>query len=257
MNKTHISRPRVILLDVGNTSISYGVYEGSRMVRKGSVIHSKIPSFVSILFKKGLNNENHVLISSVVPKLTQILKKRLKTQKGVKFWILGEDLKLRISHNYKNFKQLGSDRALIAYGAHKIYKGPLILADFGTALVMDYVTAKGDFRGGLIIPGPEISFQSLIERAAQIPGSLRLPRKSKEFLGRSTLDCIRSGILQGYGAMVDELIRRFKRETDAQARCVLTGGFAHHLAPYIKEKHLFDPDLPIKSLLLLYKDKCR
>ena len=109
--------------------------------------------------------------------------------------------------------------------------------------------------GGFIIRGPEISFQALINRAALIPKSLRLPTRAKGMIGRSTLDCVSSGILQGYGAMADELVTRLKSKYGRKLKSIATGGFAAHLKPFMKKVAVFDPLLSLKSIHLIYRDQ--
>lgn len=244
----------IILFDIGNTALTYGVYEGGRLLSFGSVLHNNIPKLIKNCLKSGGNNNLNIIISSVVPKITRMIKKFVKNKKHLKLWVAGENLPIPIKHNYNNFKQLGVDRAVNLYGALRIHRPPMLIIDYGTAVTFDYLSAKGVFEGGMIIPGPEISFQALLERAALIPKSIRLPKKSSSFLGRTTYDCIRSGILEGYGAMTDGLIARFRKRFGKKLRVIATGGFVGHLAPYCQSLDIKDPKHSLKSLLILFKD---
>lgn len=149
------------------------------------------------------------------------------------------------------------DRIVNIYGALRMYKPPFIIVNFGTAMTVDYVSKKRIFEGGMIIPGPEIAFQALIQRAALLPKKLRLPYKRSSFLGRTTFDCMSSGILEGYGSMTYELIRRFKRRFGSDIPIIATGGFAPHLRPYAHCFDLVDDRHSIKSLLIIFKDYLR
>lgn len=244
----------IILFDIGNTALTYGVYRGKRFLSFGSVIHNDIPKLISNCFKSGGNSINHVVISSVVPKTTRFIKNSINTKRPIKIWIAGGNLPIPLKHKYRSFKKLGHDRAVNLYGALRIHRLPLLMIDYGTAITLDYLSSKGVFEGGMIIPGPEISFQALLQRAALIPKNIRLPKKSTSFLGRTTYDCIRSGILQGYGAMTDGLIARFKKRFGKKLRVIATGGFVKHLGPYCRSLNIKDPKHSLKSLLILFKD---
>lgn len=241
------------LLDVGNTSITYGIYAGGRFLASGNVKNDDIPKIDKILSKSGSKVIDEIVLSSVVPQITRKIEKRFRSKKGVTLYIAGKDLKVPIRHKYKNINKLGVDRSVNIYGALKIYKTPLVVIDFGTAITMDYVSPKGIFEGGLIIPGPEISFQALIKRAALIPKSLHLPSESESFLGRDTLNCIKSGVLEGYGALTSGLLAKFREKYGKNVRFIATGGFARHLKPFIRGSITIDPLHSLKSLLLLYK----
>lgn len=244
-----------VLIDVGNTSITWGKASKTRLSASGSCLYDEIPKLVKKWGENGgLDNEN-ILISSVVPKITAYLKGLFAAFPGAKVWVAGENLPVPLRHRYRFPKKLGMDRLVVLYGARKMFRPPLLVIDFGTAITFDYMSADGVFQGGMIVPGPELSFQALLQRAAMIPSSLRLPEKSAGFLGRTTEECIRSGTLEGYGAMTDELIRRFRSRFGRNLKVILTGGFSRHLAPYIRTPHVRDPRLSLKSLLLLAREK--
>lgn len=246
-------KPIVILLDVGNTSVTYGIYRGGRFQVCGSALLINIPNIIKKCVKSGMSKSYYVVISSVVPKSTLFLKKALKPLVS-RILLAGKDIPVAVRHNYQPKHKLGIDRLVNLYGAARIYKKrPLLVIDFGTATTFDLLDKKSRFAGGMIIPGPEISFQTLLSRAALIPKSFRLPRKAKGFLGNSTYDCMSSGILEGYGAMTDELIRRFKRHYGNSLQVIATGGFAPYLLPYSSALKSVDLNHSIKSLLILYK----
>ncbi len=243
-----------ILLDIGNTAITYGIYSGGRLHANGSTLYNGIPKLALKWSNSGLYNDKNVVLSSVVPKITKKVQKYFNPAKGWKMWVAGKNLPLKIHHKYKEINKLGIDRRVNIYGAIRIYKLPLLIFDFGTALTVDYVSAKGVFEGGLIIPGPEISFQALIGRAALLPKNARLPRKAFRLDARNTVECMNSGILFGYGAMVDGLVDRFKHLYGNKLRVLATGGFSQHLKPFVRSFNRVDPLHSLKSLLLLYKD---
>jgi type III pantothenate kinase len=244
----------LILLDVGNTAATYGVYDKGRFLQTGSCLHSDIPKLAFVCSKSGKNNPLEIIISSVVPKVTQKVRSLLG-EKGCKTWVAGANLPVPIKHHYPKAQKPGIDRLVCLYGASKLYQAPALVIDFGTAITFDYLSAKGVFEGGMIIPGPELSFQTLVQRAALIPKTLRLPRRASAFLGTNTLACLSSGILEGYGAMTDGLIERFKSKYGNRLKVIATGGFAGHLKPYTRHLKTIDPLLCIKSLLILFNSR--
>ena len=242
----------LILLDIGNTAVTYGVYQGKSLLGFGSCSYDDIPKIVSKCYSSGDYEEYlHIAISSVVPHITHKIQKFIKGKK-CRLWVAGANLPIPLKHRYPRNQKPGPDRLVTLYGASQLYKAPLVVIDFGTAITFDYLSPKGIFEGGMIIPGPEIAFQTLLHRAALIPKNIRLPHKAKSFLGKNTYDCISSGVLQGYGAMADELIHRFKSKYSNSLRFIATGGFAKHLKPYTKAMTVIDPQLSIKSLRLLF-----
>ncbi len=246
---------RLLALDIGNTAVTYGFFEKKRLQRHGSVVNCDIPKIIKNWSKSGVINVNYVLISSVVPYLTLKIKKLLLGS-GAKIRVIGSSLKVPIRHRYRNIKQLGSDRVLNIYGALQMYKPPLLILDFGTAITADYISGKGVFEGGMIIPGPEIAFQTLIHRAALLPKKSRLPEKSITFLGRTSYECMESGILEGYGAMTDGLVERFKARFGKNLKILATGGFARYLKPHTHSIDILDPLHSLKSLNLIFRKFC-
>lgn len=243
----------ILTLDIGNTSVSYGLFRGKTLIASGSELCIHIPKIFEKWQRSGKFKEIvHIVISSVVPKNTRFIKKAISSDtKVTPFWIAGENLPVPIKSKYRR-QQLGIDRAVNIYGALSALQKPFLVIDFGTAVTFDYVSKNGIFEGGLIVPGPETAFQALIEKAALLPKKMRLPHETDSFLGRNTMNCLKSGILQGYGSMTDELIRRFKKRFGLNLKVLATGGFVKHLKPYIKEVHRIDPLHTLKSLHLLY-----
>ena len=246
---------RLLLLDIGNTAVTYGEYQSGRLLTFGSFKNYDIPKLVNKFCKSGANYEFNVIICSVIPKLTKKLEKTISKSNQGKVWIVGQNLIPSIKHNYNDISKLGSDRKVNIYGALQIHRPPFLLVSLGTALTVDFVSKKGVFAGGMILPGPETAFNALLQRAALLPKQLKFPKSYRSFLGRSTKDCLESGILEGYGSMLDELIHRFKKNADPKLRVIATGGLASLLKPYTSGIDILDPRHTIKSLLLLFKEQ--
>ena len=244
---------RLLCIDVGNTSVSCGLFYGRRLKRLWHWLTNNIPKIASDIRNIDSNIPiDYALISSVVPKITLKLGKIIRS----KFWVVGGNLGVRIKHNYKPLKKLGADRLVTAYGGMKLYGRPLLILDFGTALTCDYISRQGVFEGGLIIPGPEIAWEALAVRTALLPkisfpkGKSRLP-----VLGRDTRTGMEAGILQGYGALADGLVERFQRRFGRGFRVVATGGLASTIYPYTRRIDVVDPLLTLKSLVEAFQDR--
>jgi type III pantothenate kinase len=245
---------RILAIDIGNTAATVGFYEAGRLLSFKSMHYSDIPKYADKLSSGGKGSHFDVVISSVFPKITSFLKYKLQNIKGVKTWVTGNNLPVKIRHNYHNYNRLGCDRKVNIYGATRMYRLPLLVIDYGTAITFDYIDSKGVFQGGMIIPGPETAYRALGQRAALLPKKLSMPKRAKSFLGRSTRECMESGILEGYGAMTDELIQRFRKRYGRKLRVLATGGLAEVIRPYTKHIDIIDPKHSVKSLLALWRN---
>jgi len=247
----------LILLDVGNTSVTYGLYESGRFHEFGSCDINDIPKKFNKWSKSGERSSNNVILSSVVPKNTNKIKNYLSKKKSWGLHLAGKEIPVEIEHKYLKINRLGIDRRVNLWGASRIYKLPLLIIDYGTAVTVDYLDKNNVFLGGMIIPGPLIAYQALLARAALLPKKLAFPSKPGSFLGHSPEDCLATGILNGYAAMTDGLIGKFRNRYGNAFRVLATGGLSYPLRTLCSGVHIWDPQLSIKSLLLLYKEYCR
>lgn len=248
---------RILAIDIGNTAATVGFYEGGRLIDFGSMYYDDIPKYALKLSRNGKDSHLDVVISSVFPKITKKLKSFISPNKRTKLWVVGENLPLKIHHKYNDYNKLGIDRKINSYGAIRMYRLPILVIDYGTAITLDYIDTKGVFQGGMIIPGPETAYRALGQRGAMLPKELPMPKKSKSFLGRNTRDCMESGILEGYGAMTDELILRFRKRYGKNLRALATGGFSERILPYTKHIDTIDTKHSIKSILALFREHLR
>ncbi len=243
----------LLVIDVGNTALTYGwAHKIGRLTGVKTILHSDIPKIANKLSPSGKFSHFDTVISSVVPKITPILKKHLGGISRAPVWVAGQNLPVKIRHNYFNLNKLGIDRRVNAWGAAKLYGAPVLIFDYGTALTVDFVSRNQTFAGGLIIPGPQIAFQALAQKTALLPKNLRLPEKAPRLLGRNTAACMKAGILEGYGAMAQDLIRRFKARYGKNIHVLATGGFAKTIARHAHGFDRIDPHHTLKSLALLH-----
>ena len=246
-------RPPLLCVDIGNTSVNYGIYSKSRFNSVHRVPTVNIPEFIHKIHEIiHVNPNTCAIISSVVPKITQILAKSIKQN----LFIIGKNLEVPLKHNYSSLNKLGSDRQVNAFGGLRLYGSPLLILDFGTALTCDYISKKGVFEGGLIIPGPEIAWEALIAKAALLP-KLTFPNSSRHtpLVGRNTKIGMQAGLLQGYAALADGLIEKFQAQFKAKPRAIATGGLARAIFPYSSRIDILDPLLTLKSLVEIFHIK--
>lgn len=189
-------------------------------------------------------------ISSVVPRLNPILTKVIRKHFGCKaLFVSAKNAGIGIPRYDK--KQIGADRLVNAVAAHKIYKKPCIVIDFGTATTFDYVTAKGEYGGGVIAPGIRIINDALSSMTAKLP---KVPiTKTKRIVAQNTKASMQSGVFHGYVGLVDHIVERMKRETKTKPMVIATGGFAKLVAKHTKSIEKFQPFLTLDGLRIIWE----
>ena len=240
----------LLAIDIGNTNISLGLFRNERLISRYD-IPTKQRSYLPDLKKIFNNNKiDDVIICSVVPESTIILKKELKKLLDKKSIIIGKDIIVPIKNLYRKPKQVGQDRLVNAYAGAKLYSAPLIVVDFGTAITFDVISKHKEYLGGMILPGLEISLDVLGKRTALLP-KIKL-NNPKEFIGRDTKDSILSGVVYGFAALTDDLAIRIKNKIGKSAKVIGTGGNIGLIGKYCKQIDKIDRDLTLKGLNLIY-----
>ncbi len=241
-----------LFMDVGNTALTFQALHGSGLSAHFSIPNNDIPKLIYKLSKKGLiDSDTLIAIASVVPQISRFLTNEFRKTAVKTVLLAGENFPVKIRHKYNNYSKLGIDRKINAAGAIFLYGGPCAVFDFGTALTVDCISAQNVFEGGFIIPGPQIAFQALANKTALLPIGLKIPDKTRGFLGRNTSDCMKNGILVGYGAMATDLIRQLRQRYGKKLKTIATGGFASKIRPYAPGFDLIDPQHTLRSLALL------
>jgi type III pantothenate kinase len=165
--------------------------------------------------------------------------------------VVGPGLKTGMPIRMDNPREVGPDRLVNAVAGYARLGGPCVIVDFGTAVTHDIVSAEGEYLGGVIFPGVEISLEALSERAAALPKvDLVEPRT---LVGKSTVDAIRSGVLFGYAAMVDGIVGRLREQLGADTRTLATGGLAELIVPYCDAIDGVDDHLTLTGLRLIWE----
>jgi type III pantothenate kinase len=238
----------LLAIDIGNTNISFGIFRGKRPVKRFNLLSKNysLKKLKRLLGKSGIENS---IISSVVPKLTRILKKDLKRILPRRPLIIGKDIKVPLVNRYRNPAQVGQDRLVNAYAGIMLYGAPLIVVDFGTAVTFDVVSKNKEYLGGFILPGLEISLDALAQRTALLP-SIKLS-KPKEFIGDDTKSSMLGGIVYGFAALTDDLVNRIKKKIGKHAKVIGTGGNINLIGTYCRRFDRIDEGLTLKGLRLL------
>ncbi len=254
----------LLAIDVGNTNIVFGVFDGAALRRSWRLLTlrertaDEVGLMVTGLFghdRIPLDAVEAIVMGSVVPPLTPIMEGMARRYFGREPLIVDPMTNAGMPILYRNPAEVGADRIANSLAAYELYgrarRAPLIVADLGTATTFDVVTAKGEYLGGVICPGPQIAAEALFQRAARLP---RVDvRKPPGVVGQSTVGAIESGLFYGYIGMIEGLVRRIDAELGGGALCVATGGLAPLIAPETPLILHVDADLTLTGLRLVWE----
>lgn len=250
----------LLAIDAGNTQTVIGLYDGTELVdhwRIASVVERTsdelalmIQQFLSF---GGFSFDAHitgVVIASGVPRVTAELRTMTQRYLGFSALVLEPGVRTGMPILYDNPKEVGGDRIANAVGAYDLYGGPTIVVDFGTANTIDAVSSEGEYLGGAIFPGIEISMDALFERAAALRRvELIAPRN---VIGKSTVESIQSGAVYGFSGQVDAIVDRFRAEL-GEGPVVATGGLAELIAGHSRTIDHHEPWLTLHGLRIVYE----
>ncbi|HQP10487.1 MAG TPA: type III pantothenate kinase [Candidatus Omnitrophota bacterium] len=254
----------VVAIDIGNTSISFGVLQRERVIRTFST-EVQVPKRIlraqcgKILQKIGKRfpNIECVVICSVVPGVLAVCRRAVSDRLRVRAIVIGQDIKVPMRNNYRNPKQVGQDRLVCAYAAKCLYGQPAIVVDFGTATTFDVVSPRGSYEGGIIVSGIRLSAEALFQKTALLP-RISLMKGPRALIGKNTQESILSGIFHGYGAMSCGLIERISRRIKGSPKVIVTGGYTRLMKQYISKKTtIIDKHLVFKGIALVLSQSRR
>lgn len=249
----------LLVMDVGNTNTVLGLYAGDTLradwrVQTGNRTADELRLLLGMLLQQEGVTPAAVkgcCISSVVPQMNFALIQVSRDMFGVEAVMVGPGIKTGLVLQYENPREVGADRIVNAVAAVEEYGGSLIIIDFGTATTFDVVTAKAEYRGGIIMPGLQLSADALFEKCAKLP---RVEvSKPAGVIGRNTVDSIRSGLTYGYADLVDGLVVRIAEDMGVAPHVVATGGLAHVIAAIARRIDRVDPLLTLKGLKTIYR----
>lgn len=190
------------------------------------------------------------ILSSVVPSLTPLVRQALERITGKKVMVVGAGVKTGLNILIDNPAQLGSDMVAMAVAALALYPKPVLIFDLSTATTLSVLDAKGGYLGGMIMPGPSLGMEALSQSAAQLPHiSFEPPRR---LIATNTVECMKSGYIYGTAAMLDGVIARIEEKLGEKASVVATGSQASDIVRFCKRKMVFEPNLRLIGLRLIY-----
>jgi len=250
----------LLVIDIGNTNIVFGVYRGDELVnhwRLSTVLNKTVEEYAILLSSLlrfdeiRLNQIESAIISCVVPPLLVSFEALCCKYVGVKPIIVEPGIKTGMSIMYENPQEVGADRIVNAVAAYEARKTAHIVVDFGTATTFDYVTPRGEYVGGAIVPGIMISLEALWERASKLPRVELV--KPKDVIGRNTVSAMQAGIIYGYISLVDGIVKRMKDKVKTDPYVIATGGLAGLVFKESETIDEVDEFLTLKGLKILYE----
>ncbi len=249
----------LVAIDAGNTHTVVGLYEGDKLLdhwristnaERTSDEHALV--LTQFLAQHGLAfaQVKGLVVSSTVPRLTEVLRELAERYLAFPAVVLEPGTRSGMPILYDNPKEVGADRIANAVAAFDLHGGPTIVVDFGTATTVDATSARGEYLGGAILPGIEISLDALFERAAAL--SRVTVVEPRRVIGKSTVESIQSGVFYGFGAAVDGLCRRFEEDL-GPCTVVSTGGLGQLMTAYAGCIDHHEPWLTLHGLRLVYE----
>lgn len=261
----------LLAIDVGNTNVTIGLFEDAAKPESSRLVHQfRIESarnrtadeyavFVRSLLdlhKVDAGRISAAILASVVPTLTDTIVELVRRAFGIDPLVVGPGMKTGVAILMDNPREVGADRIVNAVAAHDrvVLKNPelgVIVVDFGTATTFDVVSPKGEYVGGVICPGVQISADALFARAAKLPRvEVTQPPRA---IGKNTQHAMQSGLFYGYVALVDGMVARLRTEVGYPVRVMATGGLARLIAPASVTIEEVDDDLTLVGLRILFE----
>ena len=250
----------LLAVDVGNTQSVIGLFDGADLAGHWRIstnaaltadeLRVKVAGLLA-LDGHSWTEVDHVILASVVPRLTSAWEDVVRVACACELMIVGPGLKTGMPIKYDNPHEVGADRIVNGVAAVERLGGPVIVVDFGTATTIDVIDASGSYLGGAISPGLETSAEALFTKAARLSKvDLEPPSRA---IGTNTRASIQAGLMLGQAAMIDGLVRRVWSELGVEAPVIATGGLAERMGPLCETVGHVDLDLTLEGLWLIYE----
>jgi type III pantothenate kinase len=248
------SRPMLLAVDVGNTQTVLGLYDGEALTDHWRLAteRTRTGDELAVLYRglfdpSGLTG---ICLSSTVPQLLREYEALAARWAATPMLVVGPGVKTGIPVRYDDPREVGPDRIVNAVAAHARYGAPCIVVDFGTSTNFDVVSAAGEYVGGVLAPGIEISMDALFQRAARLFKVDFVEPPSP--IGKNTANSLQSGLVYGFAGQVDAIVEAIRSELGTEAQVVATGGLADLIAPHSKTIERIDPFLTLDGLRLVW-----
>jgi type III pantothenate kinase len=247
----------LLTVDVGNTNIVLGLFDGDQLFASYRLrTDARVTADELALLFRGLLDRHPepdgVAVCSTVPQVLDQLRLMFdRYYAKAHTVVVGPGVKTGVPLLYDNPKEVGPDRVVNTLAAHTLYGGPAIVVDFGTSTNFDVVSEKGEFLGGALAPGVEISVDALAARAARLfKVELTEPRS---VIGKTTVEALQSGLVYGFASQVDGMVARISKELNADPIVIATGGLSHLMSGICESIDEHEPDLTLIGLRLVYE----
>ena len=251
----------LLAVDVGNTQTVIGLLDGAQILddwriatvrhRTGDEIAGLLVGFLAMHGEALRDVVTEVAVASVVPRLTTQWVEMSEKHLGLTPFVIGPGVRTGIKILIKNPAEVGADRIVNTVASFETYGGPCIVVDFGTATTFDVVSAEGDYLGGVIAPGIEVSMEALTTRAAKLTKVDLV--EPEHVIGKSTVECLQSGAVHGFAGQVEGIITAIRGELGVQARVVATGGLAEMMARHTPCISEVDPHLTLRGIEIVLR----
>ncbi len=254
----------LLAVDVGNTNLTFGVFDGEELKSRFTMTTkvSRTADEYGLWLKNLLEAKKipsgaitDVIISSVVPPVMPFLTEGIREYLHCKPLIVGTGTKTGIKVSVANPKEIGADRIVDAVAAYELYGGPVLVIDFGTATTYDLVSEKGYFVTGITAPGIRICANALWNETARLP-EIEIA-KPDTILAKDTVTSMQAGLVYGYIGQTEYIIKKVKEEAGLDSmKVVATGGFGKIVSDETEMIDVYDPELTMKGLQIIYRKNC-
>jgi type III pantothenate kinase len=250
----------LLAIDVGNTHTVMGVFNEDRLVANWRIRteRERTSDELGVLFSNlfstspvAMGSIEGAIIASVVPPLNNTVDELCQHYFGLKPLFVGPGIKTGMPILYDNPKEVGADRIVNAVAAYERCKDDLVVVDFGTATTFDCISANGEYLGGAIAPGVQISCEALFQRASKLP-RVEIFGQPRAAVAKDTIGAMNAGIIYGYAGMVDGVVRAINEERGVQCKVIATGGLSKVIAPQSKAIQEVDELLTLLGLRILF-----
>ncbi len=251
----------ILVVDVGNTNISCGVYDGKHLVttfrlmtRQPHTSDEYGAIFLDLLQRNKVNERQieGTIIASVVPNIMHALTGAIGRYIGNMPLIVGPGVRTGIKIVTENPREIGADRIVDAVAGYELYGGPILVLDFGTATTYDLISEDGSFCAGITAPGIRISAKALWEDTARLP-EVEI-KKPKSILAQETISSIQAGLVYGQIGQTEYIVNQIKKETGYDSlKVVATGGMGRIIAEETDVIQIYDPQLTLQGLRIIYE----
>jgi type III pantothenate kinase len=246
----------LLAADVGNTQTVLGLFDGATLVDQWRLRtdSSRTGDEIGALYERllDLTKLEGICVSSTVPALVREYERFAERwARGAELLVVGPGVRTGLPIRYEDPREVGPDRIANSLAARERYGAPVIVVDFGTSTNFDVVSPAGEFIGGVLSSGVEVSMEALFARAARLPKVDLV--EPPTVIGKSTINALQSGLIYGFAALVDGIVDRIRGELGVDARVIATGGLADVIAPHARTIERVDPDLTLEGLRLVWE----